>query len=319
MSSLVIRGNTLFDLESLTEHYLDIWQYQRNLSPKTLKAYRIDLRQFTDFMKMTDGELNKINLSDYVTHLHKNYKPRTAKRKVACIKSFCSCLEQDEIIEKNPFSKIRTKFQEPFCLPKTIPLDEIQEIFTAAYSDLKNSKKSSFEHEKCIRDIAVLELLFATGMRVSELCSLKTEDVNLSDHYIIINGKGSKERVVHIGNKSVITALRMYKSAFCGKIPESGCFFINRLNNRLSEQSVRTMIVKYTEKADISRHITPHMFRHSFATLLLEEDVDIRYIQQVLGHSSIVTTQIYTHVTSKKQKHILTEKHPRNRIVICED
>lgn len=310
---------TMFDLESLTAYYLDIWQYQRNLSPKTLKAYRIDLRQFTDFMKMTDGDLNKTNLSDYITHLHKNYKPRSAKRKIACIKSFCSCLEQDDVIEKNPFSKIRTKFQEPFCLPKTIPFDEIQEIFTAAYSELRGSDKGSFEHRKCIRDVAVLELLFATGMRVSELCSLKTEDVNLSDHYIIINGKGSKERVVHIGNRSVIRALNMYRSAFWDKISESDYFFINRLDNRLSEQSVRAMVSKYADKADISRHITPHMFRHSFATLLLEEDVDIRYIQQVLGHSSIVTTQIYTHVTSKKQKHILTEKHPRNRIVICED
>lgn len=310
---------TMLDLESLTARYLDVWQYQRNLSPKTLKAYRIDLRQFTDFMKMTDGDLNKTNLSDYITHLHKAYKPRSAKRKIACIKSFCSCLEQDDIIEKNPFSKIRTKFQEPFCLPKTIPFDEIQEIFTAAYSELRNSDKGSFEHRKCIRDIAVLELLFATGMRVSELCSLKTKDVNLSDHYIIINGKGSKERVVHIGNRSVIRALNMYRSAFCEKISESDYFFINRLDNRLSEQSVRAMILKYTGKADIGRHITPHMFRHSFATLLLEEDVDIRYIQQVLGHSSIVTTQIYTHVTSKKQKHILTEKHPRNKIVICED
>lgn len=310
---------TMLDLESLTANYLDIWQYQRNLNPKTLKAYRIDLRQFIDFMKTTDGDLNKANLSDYVTHLHKNYKPRSVKRKIACLKSFCSCLEQDDIIEKNPFSKIRTKFQEPFYLPKTIPFDEIQEIFTAAYSELRKADKGSFEHRKCIRDIAVLELLFATGIRVSELCSLKTEDINLSDHYIIINGKGSKERVVHIGNRSVIRALNMYKSAFCDKISKSDYFFINRLDNRLSEQSVRAMILKYTNKADISRHITPHMFRHSFATLLLEEDVDIRYIQQVLGHSSIVTTQIYTHVTSKKQKHILTEKHPRNKIIICED
>lgn len=309
----------MLDLESLTAHYLDIWQYQRNLSPKTLKAYRIDLRQFTDFMKMTDGDLNKTNLSDYITHLHKNYKPRSVKRKIACIKSFCSCLEQDDVIGKNPFSKIRTKFQEPFCLPKTIPFDEIQEIFTATYSELRSSDKGSFEHKKCIRDVAVLELLFATGMRVSELCSLKTEDVNLSDHYIIINGKGSKERVVHIGNRSVIRALNMYRSAFCDKLSKSDYFFINRLDNRLSEQSVRAIVSKYTDKAAISRHITPHMFRHSFATLLLEEDVDIRYIQQVLGHSSIVTTQIYTHVTSKKQKHILTEKHPRNRIMICED
>lgn len=107
-----------------------------------------------------------------------------------------------------------------------------------------------------------------------------------------------------------------YYCAFSGQIHEVGWFFVNRLGNRLSDQSVRNMINTYVDLAEINQHITPHMFRHSFATLLLEEDVDIRYIQQLLGHSSITTTQIYTHVTSKKQRDILTSKHPRNRIKI---
>jgi integrase/recombinase XerD len=143
------------------------------------------------------------------------------------------------------------------------------------------------------RNIAIIELLFATGLRVSELCSLKAEDVNLDDGSIRIMGKGSKERILQIGNLEVLTALRQYKDAYLPLINETGFFFINRLRLRLAEQSVRLLIRSLCNQAGISLHITPHMFRHSFATLLLEEDVDIRYIQHMLGHSSIQTTQIY--------------------------
>jgi integrase/recombinase XerD len=211
---------------------------------------------------------------------------------------------------------MKIKFQEPFLLPKTIPLITIQAILLAAYQDLYQNNTTTFYYKTVLRDIAVLELLFATGIRVSELCSLTINDVNLSEGYIKIYGKGSKERIVQIGNKEVLLALTDYKNTL--RLPKcnSGFFFINRLNKRLSEQSVRYMIKKYVGIAGISMHITPHMFRHSFATLLLEEDVDIRYIQQLLGHSSIVTTQIYTHVTSNKQKSILTSKHPRNKVII---
>ena len=145
---------------------------------------------------------------------------------------------------------------------------------------------------------------------------MPVDDINLSDKFIRVYGKGSKERIIQIENSDVLLALRKYNDAFSTEIQSGGFFFINRLNNRLSEQSVRFMINKYVAKAGVLMHITPHMFRHSFATLLLEEDVDIRYIQQLLGHSSIVTTQIYTHVTSNKQKYILNTKHPRNRIII---
>lgn len=138
----------------------------------------------------------------------------------------------------------------------------------------------------------------------------------MQDGTIKIYGKGARERLIQIGNENVLAALRIYYNAFSAEIVENGPFFLNRLNRQLSEQSVRFMINKYVAISGITRHITPHMFRHSFATLLLEEDVDIRYIQQFLGHSSIVTTQIYIHVTSKKQRDILSAKHPRNRIVL---
>lgn len=161
----------------------------------------------------------------------------------------------------------------------------------------------------------MLELLFATGIRVSELSFLKPEDINFTDKTLKIYGKGARERILYIENPDVIEALQVYKKAFRSEMKSCGFFFINNWGTRYSEQSVRNMIRKYTDLASCSLHITPHMFRHSFATLLLEEDVDIRYIQNLLGHSSVTTTQIYTHISANKQRKILADKHPRNRIL----
>ncbi len=306
----------MLNFTQFVNRYLEYCQYQKKLNTKTLKAYRIDIKQFQKFIETTDENITRSNLAAYAAHLHKKYKPKTVKRKIASIKAFCSWMEYEDIIQENPFSKINLKFHEPKILPKTIPLDVIQVLLKTAYAEAVNEQYTPYQIQVCLRDIAVLELLFASGMRVSELCSLKVEDINLDNGQVRIYGKGAKERIVNIANPDVLTALRKYKSAFLQQIEDNGHLFVNREHNRLSEQSVRAIINKYAKKANIYRHLTPHMFRHSFATLLLEEDVDIRYIQQILGHSSITTTQIYTHVSTKKQKDILSLKHPRNRICI---
>ncbi|MCL2761786.1 MAG: tyrosine-type recombinase/integrase, partial [Treponema sp.] len=133
---------------------------------------------------------------------------------------------------------------------------------------------------------------------------------------IRIMGKGAKERILQIGNPEVLSILRRHADENAAQIHKTGYFFVNRLSSRISEQSVRFLIKRLCAKAHINQNITPHMFRHSFATLLLEEDVDIRYIQRMLGHSSILTTQIYTQVSMAKQRQILTVKHPRNKISV---
>lgn len=171
--------------------------------------------------------------------------------------------------------------------------------------------------KKCaIRDAAILELLFATGARVSEICFLTPETVDLDNHTIKFFGKGSKERIIQIENQDVLKILKNYQDVFQQDIETAGYFFVNKLKKRLTEQSVRTIINNHATAINCNKHITPYMFRHSFATFLLEEDVDIRYIQKILGHSSITTTQIYTHVAMAKQKEILTLRHPRNKIII---
>lgn len=300
------------DLQNHICKYLNYCTEQKTLSTKTTKAYRTDLQQFSEF---SHNEFTIECIREYISHIHKEFKPKTAKRKIASLKAFTHYLMVQDIITANPFDKIDTSFREPVVLPKTIPFNVITGILSKAYS-YKESCRTSYSKKCAVRDIAVLEILFATGARVSEICTLTPNAIDLDEHTLKIFGKGSKERIIQIENPDVLKALKTYYSEFSEEITATGFFFVNKLHNRLSEQSVRAMINKYTTAAGYDRHITPHMFRHSFATLLLEEDVDIRYIQKILGHSSITTTQIYTHVAMAKQKEILSLKHPRNKISI---
>lgn len=300
------------ELQNHIRTYLSYCKEQKTLSPKTTKAYKTDLQQFSEF---SYNEFTVECIREYISHIHKEFKPKTAKRKIASLKAFTHYLMVQDIITSNPFDKIDTSFREPVVLPKTIPFNVITAILTNAYS-YRESCRTSYSKKCAIRDIAVLEILFATGARVSEICTLTPDAIDLDEHTLKIFGKGSKERIIQIENPDVLKALKTYYSEFSEEITATGFFFVNKLHNRLSEQSVRAMINKYTVAAGYDRHITPHMFRHSFATLLLEEDVDIRYIQKILGHSSITTTQIYTHVAMAKQKEILSLKHPRNKISI---
>ena len=195
-------------------------------------------------------------------------------------------------------------------LPKTIPLHTVETFLATIYDQRKNAT-TDYQKRNALRDAAVAELLFATGMRISELCTLKDCDVNLYDGTILIYGKGDKERRIQIGNEAVIRVLEEYRGEFSREIQSCNHFFANQAGNALSDQAVRRMINKYTSLASIEQHITPHMFRHTFATSLLEADVDIRFIQEMLGHSSINVTEIYTHVAVAKQRDILVRKHPR--------
>lgn len=305
----------MHDLQTIFQDYLNYCSLQKKLSSKTLKAYTIDLTQFLAFSSEVPDPFERAHLTMYIRSLNQQYKPKSAKRKVAALKAFCSYLVYEDILELHPFSKIRTNFREPTLLPKTIPLDTIQTLLKTTYKLKENSHLTPKQYRHILRDIAVLELLFATGIRVSELSFLKPEDINFTDKTLKIYGKGARERILYIENPDVIEALQVYKKAFRSEMKSCGFFFINNWGTRYSEQSVRNMIRKYTDLASCSLHITPHMFRHSFATLLLEEDVDIRYIQNLLGHSSVTTTQIYTHISANKQRKILADKHPRNRIL----
>lgn len=301
----------MFEYKLHIDEFLNYCRYHKKLSDKTIRAYKIDLSQYGVF----SNELSKQALWDYIEYLNKKYKPKTAKRKLATLKAFIHFLLLQDLIDFNPFDKLETTIKEPLLLPKTIPLGVIAKLISFSYQQIVFAK-SDYQIRSAVRNTAILELLFATGARVAEICTLRSDNVDLLGNSVKFYGKASKERIIPIENFAVLSILRKYHSLFEKEIPDSGYFFVNKLGRRMTEQSVRNMINFYCKQCGVDMHITPHMFRHSFATLLLEEDVDIRYIQRMLGHSSITTTQIYTHVTSAKQKEILKTKHPRNKLNI---
>lgn len=269
------------------------------------------MRQFSEQIAITDiNEISSILLEMHIATLHTRYQPKTVKRKIATLKAFFHFLEYRDIISKNPFNRLQIHFREPIKLPKTIPLHTLELFLSTIYEQYKNAK-TLYQQRNALRDAAVTELLFSSGMRISELCTLPPTNINLYDGTILITGKGNKERRIQIGNEAVIDILRKYKNEYSKEINNCHCFFAKQNGTPLSDQAVRRMINKYCSLAAIEMHITPHMFRHTFATVLLEADVDIRYIQEMLGHSSINITEIYTHVAMSKQKDILTNKHPR--------
>ena len=289
------------------ENYLTVCHDLKGLSPLTLKAYRIDLKQFNEFMLHKDC-LSKECMIEYIDVLHKQYKPKSAKRKIACIKAFYHYMEIESLIMLNPFHKIKIKYKDPIVLPKTIPMSNVESIIKYAYQQ-HYSAKTNNQFETTLRNLLIIELLFSTGMRVSEVSNLKTSNLDLKSKNIYIYGKGSKERIMCLANDSITELLERYLEVR----KNSEYVFTNKLGNPFSDQSIRNMVNSYAKAAGVEIHITPHMFRHTFATALLDEDVNIRYIQQLLGHSSIITTQIYTHISTNKIRHILEDKHPRNR------
>lgn len=308
------------NLQIAISNFLFHCKIEKQLSDKTIKAYTTDLNQFRQFVLLQKVEqieiIDKHVLKLYMQHLCKN-APKTIKRKLATAKVFFNFHEFEENIIANPFRKVKSNIKIPFQLPNVMDIRQVGCILEYAYESRNNlTNKLSFAYKERVRNIAVLELLFATGIRVSELCNIKHEDFANRYSAVTVNGKGNKQRVIPITNNFVVEALKECCLLF--NSDKGKHFFLNRLGNQLSSQSVRLMVKKYSKGANI-KTVTPHVFRHSFATLLLEQDVDIRYIQNILGHSSINTTQIYTHVNSKKKCEILALKHPRNEIGVIHE
>ena len=297
------------ELEKQLESYYEDCKFRKRLNEKTIKAYTIDLNQYLEFITTT--EINQKIINEYINYLNKKYlKYKTIKRKIASVKAFYSYLEYEEIIDYSPFNKIKTKIKEPKLLPKTIQKDYIDKIIHLLLKDLKNSK-TEFQKKISLRNITLISVMFSTGIRVSELCNIKLKDIDLLEKKLKIFGKGSKERILYLGNSNVVQLCQMYLT-YNNTCKKNEYYFLNKFNKKLSEQTVRILLKKIESELELSTHITPHMFRHTFATTLLEKGVDIRYIQNILGHSSISTTQIYTYVTYSKQKEILTNKNPIN-------
>lgn len=289
--------------------YLQMCKLEKNLSPDTLKAYRIDLTQFAAFVQ--DTAVDKVLLGRYTAHLNQTFAPRSVKRKLASIRAFYSTLEEQEEVAESPFRRFHIHISYPKELPRTIPTSTVKVLLQSVYQKYRDQG-----NRWLLRDALVLELLFSTGIRVSELCRLTPDTFHLSDGNLrlLIHGKGRKERVLQIATPEIVSLAERYLGIFGEAIRQQNCILLNRRKRPLRTQGVRQIIAQRLEEVPVGGHITPHMFRHTFATALLDAGVDIRYIQTLLGHSSISTTEIYTHVATGQQSLILAQRHPRNEM-----
>ena len=289
----------------LISTYLDYCKTHKRLSSHTIRAYKNDLMQFYNS--------NYDNVEFYIEQLtQSNIKTNTLRRKIACLKVFYNYLKCQNIIEENLFNQLRFQFRTEKVLPKTIPYDILKKIFSYLEQRVVISK-TDYQKQKAERNLLIISLLLSTGIRISELCHIHLKDINLSNKTLHIIGKGKKERILFLGDQKTFNLLETYINKTRN---ESNDFLFpgKHSSKPLSEQSVRLILKRIVEQNSLSKTITPHMFRHSFATMLLDNDVDIRYIQQILGHSSISVTQIYTHVSHSKQKEILSSFNPMSVI-----
>ena len=299
-------------MKQAVEQFLNYATVERGLSPNTIAAYRNDLTQFVDFLQSRDpslqgnGSWKRIGtdaLTAFVLDLHeRGYSDKTKTRKVASTKALFGFLLEEGVIDKNPMED----FASPGVgesLPETLSVEEIDALLSVEEAATPMS----------LRDRAMIEIMYATGVRVSELVSLDIDDVDLDENFVRCMGKGSKERIIPVHDEAV-EAVRVYlqdgRESLAG--PAAGrALFVSRKGGRLTRQALWLILKGRAQAAGIERKITPHTLRHSFATHLLIGGAQLRHVQELLGHASITTTQVYTHLTSEHVRAQYESSHPR--------
>ncbi len=289
------------ELKRSLKKFLEYLRDQKNYSPNTVKSYREDLEQFLVFLKRKKTkDLDYPTLRAFLAGLkEQDYSPRSSARKVASIKSFFKFLARKKIIKANPALLLRSP-KLPDYLPNFLTIEEMERVLASPRGD----------DPAAVRDRAILELLYSTGIRVGELTALIVPDVNLIDETVRVKGKGRKERIVPVG-KPALKAMMDYLSG--RPAGAQARVFLNRFHTPLTARSVERLIAKYGRTAGLGRTLTPHTFRHSFATHLLDRGADLRTVQELLGHEHITTTQIYTHLTVERLREFYLKSHPRAR------
>lgn len=300
--------------------FLEHCANHRKLSAHTLKAYRHDLRLFTDYMAKRTATpesipisiVDKKSVQQWIAGMAE-VKPRSIRRRLATVKSMFSCLERQGYLDNDPLARFRSEIKIGTSLPKIIARSTVRALLRSPRKQASISAASQFRLKQ---ETTVLEMLFSTGMRVSEVSWTTIKQIDVVRQIISVHGKGNREREIPIVCQDFQDALiehiawRQTNGAV-----ENSPLFINRKGNRLSDQSIRAILRRHAKKINAKR-VTPHMLRHTVATLLLEDGVDLRHIQLLLGHSSITTTTIYAQVSERSQRRVLTVKHPRNKMCI---
>lgn len=295
----------------MLDHYIDGFikylAVERGLADNTMESYYRDLQYWNKFLK--EHKINSLAEIDenliiiYLLRLKKEGKAvATVSRHLASIKTFYKFLLAEQLVDVNPTAKLETP-KTGTKLPQIMDEKEVERLL----------RQPDLTTPAGLRDKAMLELLYATGLRVSELVSLDLDQINLEAGFLRCMGKGSKERMVPIGSVA-LTYLNLYLDRGRGQLAKRAglnALFLNHLGTRLTRQGFWKILKKYVKEAGITTNVTPHTFRHSFATHLLEHGADLRAVQEMLGHADISTTQIYTHLTQTKLKEVYNETHPR--------
>lgn len=287
-------------------NFINYLQVTKNLSQKTLSAYSSDLSQFNAFVQ----DIMHPDICDFISYLHKDLqlKDSSIRRKIVTLKIFYDYLIDNEIINTSPFKKLKFKFKQEKKLPKTLPVSDINKILKCF--DIETSSYSIFAQKEFIRDAALIDLLISTGIRIGEAAALTIDDIIISERTLLIHGKGRKQRLIYISSSQTWDRIKTLINE--RKNSNNNHLFVNRYGNPITIHGVEDIYKKYLKKAQINAKSTPHYLRHTFATNLLANGADLRSVQEILGHASVATTQIYTEVTTARKKQVLKKYNYRN-------
>lgn len=299
-------------MDSFSDRYFDYLRAEKNASPHTLDNYRRDIDRFGKFLasKETGGgdalwrKVDRSSIRQFLAELNRAALAKSSiARALAALRSFYRFLCREGLIASNPFVGVLTPKRQK-TLPRFLDVEAARRLMEAADGpDLIS-----------LRDRAILEMLYSTGMRVSELTSLDCAAIDLLGEVVLVRGKGKKERMAPLGKHAVTALSNYFRERGVNPLRTGGpptIAFINKNGGRLTARSVRVIVQKYVRKLALLEKVSPHSLRHSFATHLLNAGADLRSVQELLGHSSLSTTQVYTHVTAERMKQVYEKAHPR--------
>lgn len=289
-------------------------RFEKNFSDNTMDAYLRDIKKLekfanTDLDEISPQDISYENLQEYLYQLSKKkMSERSQARGISSIKTFFKFLLEEEYREDNPAALLETP-KLGLYLPDTLSIDDVDKIIDSIDTDTDIG----------IRNHCILEVLYGCGLRVSELVNLKISNINFKENYLLVEGKGDKTRLVPLATTTagyILNYIKTVRSQAKISKKSQDILFLNNRGNRMSRVIVFIIIKDLAQKAGINKNISPHTFRHSFATHLLQNGADLRFIQEMLGHSSITTTQIYTHLKTEELRDVIIQFHPRNKKAI---
>lgn len=298
-------GGTMDYLSDFINHL----RATKNLSDKTLMAYTSDLKQFSAY------EQNALcpDICSFIAYLSSRLKLKdtSIRRKIITLKGFYAYLVDNGVITHSPFAKLKFRFKQEHKLPKTLAIKDVSKILNC-FDAVDREALTPFAKFEFTRDAALMDLLISTGIRIGEAAAITLNDIIFSERTLLIHGKGRKQRLIYIS--SPITWGRIVALTKDNRRGSCDSLFVNRYGAPISIHGIEYIYEKYLKKAKITTHSTPHYLRHTFATNLLANGADLRSVQEILGHASVATTQIYTEVTTQRKKHVLNKYNYRNKL-----